>query len=64
MDIKCFSIDNNSIFLQRCLIFNDRIYSIKCLEKKFPNLSFEQIVKEHLNEINDCDIDIEFTKKE
>ncbi len=64
INIKAFTINYHSWRLERFLIYKDRIYSISCLDEKFPDLHFDTIVKEYLNEINDCDIDIEFTKKE
>jgi hypothetical protein len=64
ININCFSIDINPTFLQRCIIFENKIYSFDCLREKFKDIPLEVILKEHLNEINDCDIDIEFTKKE
>lgn len=60
-DKTCFILDDyfslGGPYFHRLCIYNDKIYSTKCIYEKYNYLPIDIILKDHLNEIEDCEIE-------
>ena len=61
LDRYYFILDNTYNWLRniyhRMFIYNNKIYSMNCFLEKFETMPIELILKDHLSEIEDCEID-------
>lgn len=55
-DINIFSIKNNSLVLYRCVIYDNAIYSIECLQRIYPNVNLEEILKYPKEKTCGCEV--------